>query len=402
MVFMADDIFTKFSPLFEIPKNIIYLDGNSLGPLPKSAAEAISNVTHNEWGKLLIKGWNQSGWMNQPENLGNEIDRLIGAKENSVTVGDTLSLKVYQALASAIQIAPKSGVVLSDEGNFPSDIYIANSLLKQKNLPAVRLVKPDSIATEIKKGDVSILMLTQVDYRTGHVHDIVKLTDIAKKEGIITIWDLAHSIGALCLSVDQDDIDFAVGCTYKYLCGGPGSPAFIYVKPDHIPKIDPEIAGWLGHKYPFKFDLSFLSAPDIRKFRIGTPPVIQMAALEAALKIWREVDMKSFRQQAKKLTSLFIKEIEDLGLDLKLLSPKNPCYRGSQVSFKTSNAYEKMQSLIDNGIIGDYREPNIMRFGFNPLFNSESDSIEAAKKLALIIKESSWKNKKYTKRNLVT
>ena len=402
MVFMADDIFSKFSPLFEIPENLIYLDGNSLGPLPKNASKAISNVTVNEWGKLLIKGWNQSGWMDQPEKLGNNIAKLLGAKKGTVTVGDTLSLKVYQSLASALQITSKRGVVLSDDGNFPSDIYIANSLLKQKNLPPVRLVKPEAIEKELIKGDVSILMLTQVDYRTGRVHDIAKLTDIAKQEGIITIWDLAHSIGALCLNVDKDDIDFAVGCTYKYLCGGPGSPAFIYVKPDHIPKIDPEIAGWLGHKFPFKFDLSFFPATDIRKFRIGTPPVIQMAALEAALKIWEKVDMRSFRKQAKKLTSMFINEVEDLELELKLVSPRDPCHRGSQVSFRTRNAYEKMQSLIDNRVIGDYREPDIMRFGFNPLFNNESDVIEAAKRLGLIIKKSSWRNKKYTKRNLVT
>ena len=399
---MKNDPFLKFNSLFEIPRDLIYLDGNSLGPLPKSAAEAISNVIHNEWGKLLIKGWNQSGWMNQPESLGNEIAGLIGAKQNCISVGDTLSLKVYQALTGALQLAPKSGVVLSDEGNFPSDIYVANSLLKQKNLPPVRLVKSDSLESEIKKGDVSILMLTQVDYRTGYVHDMTRLTNLAKKEGIITIWDLAHSIGSLCLNVDQDKIDFAVGCTYKYLCAGPGSPAFIYVKPNHIPLIEPEISGWLGHKFPFKFDLSFVSASDIRKLRIGTPPVIQMAALKAALAIWEKVDMKSFRQQAQKITQLFIEEIESFELDLELVSPRNPDLRNSQVSFRTKNAYEKMQALIELQVIGDYREPDIMRFGFNPLFNNEGHAIEAAKRLSSIIKDSLWKNKKYTKRNLVT
>ena len=399
---MKNDPFLKFNSLFEIPRDLIYLDGNSLGPLPKSAAEAISNVIHNEWGKLLIKGWNKSGWMNQPESLGNEIAGLIGAKQNCISVGDTLSLKVYQALASALQLAPKSGAVLSDEGNFPSDIYVANSLLKQKNLPPVRLVKSDSLESEIKKGDISILMLTQVDYRTGYVHDMTRLTNLAKKEGIITIWDLAHSIGSLCLNVDQDKIDFAVGCTYKYLCAGPGSPAFIYVKPNHIPLIEPEISGWLGHKFPFKFDLSFVSASDIRKLRIGTPPVIQMAALKAALAIWEKVDMKSFRQQAQKITQLFIEEIESFELDLELVSPRNPDLRNSQVSFRTKNAYEKMQALIELQVIGDYREPDIMRFGFNPLFNNEGHAIEAAKRLSSIIKDSLWKNKKYTKRNLVT
>ena len=399
---MENDVFLKFNSLFEIPKDLIYLDGNSLGPLPKGAAKAISNVTHNEWGKLLIKGWNQSGWMDQPETLGNDIASLIGAKRDCVTVGDTLSLKVYQALASAIQIAPKDGVILSDKGNFPSDIYVANSILKQKNLPPVRLVNTDSLEDEIKKGDVSILMLTQVDYRTGYVHDIEKLTNLAKKEGIVTVWDLAHSVGALCLNVDQHDIDFAVGCTYKFLCGGPGAPAFLYVKPSHIPKIEPEISGWLGHKFPFKFDLSFVPASGIRKFRIGTPPVIQMAALKAALAIWKKVNMKVFRKKAQDITQLFIEEIESLGLDLELISPRNPSLRSSQVSFRTRYAYEKMQALIDHQVIGDYREPDIMRFGFNPLFNNESQAIVAAQKLNFIIKENMWKNKKYTKRKLVT
>ena len=399
---MENDVFLKFNSLFEIPKDLIYLDGNSLGPLPKGAAKAISNVTHNEWGKLLIKGWNQSGWMDQPETLGNDIASLIGAKRDCVTVGDTLSLKVYQALASAIQIAPKDGVILSDKGNFPSDIYVANSILKQKNLPPVRLVNTDSLEDEIRKGDVSILMLTQVDYRTGYVHNIEKLTNLAKKEGIVTIWDLAHSVGALCLNVDQHDIDFAVGCTYKFLCGGPGAPAFLYVKPSHIPKIEPEISGWLGHEFPFKFDLSFVPASGIRKFRIGTPPVIQMAALKAALAIWKKVNMKVFRKKAQDITQLFIEEIESLGLDLELISPRNPSLRSSQVSFRTRYAYEKMQALIDHQVIGDYREPDIMRFGFNPLFNNESQAIVAAQKLNSIIKENMWKNKKYTKRKLVT
>ena len=397
-----NDIFSKYSSLFEIPKDLIYLDGNSLGPLPKTAAAELSNVTYNEWGKLLIKGWNTSGWMNQPETLGNEIADLIGAEKNCITVGDNLSLKVYQALYSALQITNKDGVILSDMGNFPSDIYIANSLLKQKNMPPVRLVKTEMLESEIQKGGISILMLTQVDYRTGYAHDMSKLTALAKKEGIVTIWDLAHSVGALCLNIQQDNIDFAVGCTYKYLCGGPGSPAFIYVNPKHIPLIEPEITGWLGHKFPFKFDLSFLPALDIKKFRIGTPPVLQMAALKAALSIWRTVDMLSFREKAKEITSLFIDEVEKLDLDLCLISPRNPCLRGSQVSLSTKNAYEKMQALIDNNVIGDYREPNIIRFGFNPLFNNENQVLEAVRRLELVIKEGLWKEVKYKKRHLVT
>ena len=356
----------------------------------------------NEWGEQIIKGWNKSNWMTQPDNVGNLIAKLIGADKNSVTVGDTLAIKLFQAISGALQVSKKTGFVLSDESNFPSDLYIANSYLKEKNLSEVKLVNKTKIEDELQKGKISILMLTQVDYRTGELYDLKKINNIAKKMGVITVWDFAHSIGALPLNVREDDVDFAVGCTYKYLCGGPGSPAFIYVSPKYIDKINPIIAGWLGHENPFNFDLNYKPARDIKRFRIGTPPVIQMSALEEALKIWDNVDINFIRKEAQLLTSLFIDKINDLKFDMKLISPRHSDQRGSQVAYVTKNAYEKMQALIDFGVIGDYREPNIMRFGFNPLYNSEEDIIKAVEILNKILKDNLWKNKKYSKRKLVT
>ena len=399
---MVNNLHKKYRPLFQIPENWIYFDGNSLGPLQKTIIKKVSNMISNEWGEQIIKGWNKSNWMTQPDNVGNLIAKLIGADKNSVTVGDTLAIKLFQAISGALQVSKKTGFVLSDESNFPSDLYIANSYLKEKNLSEVKLVNKTKIEDELQKGKVSILMLTQVDYRTGELYDLKKINNIAKKMGVITVWDFAHSIGALPLNVREDDVDFAVGCTYKYLCGGPGSPAFIYVSPKYIDKINPIIAGWLGHENPFNFDLNYKPARDIKRFRIGTPPVIQMSALEEALKIWDNVDINFIRKEAQLLTSLFIDKINDLKFDMKLISPRHSDQRGSQVAYVTKNAYEKMQALIDFGVIGDYREPNIMRFGFNPLYNSEEDIIKAVEILNKILKDNLWKNKKYSKRKLVT
>ena len=399
---MVNSLHKKYRPLFQIPENWIYFDGNSLGPLQKTIIKKVSNMISNEWGEQIIKGWNKSNWMTQPDSVGNLIAKLIGADKNSVTVGDTLAIKLFQAISGALQVSKKTGFVLSDESNFPSDLYIANSYLKEKNLSEVQLVNKTKIEDELQKGKISILMLTQVDYRTGELYDLKKINNIAKKMGVITVWDFAHSIGALPLNVREDGVDFAVGCTYKYLCGGPGSPAFIYVNPKYIDKINPTIAGWLGHENPFNFDLNYKPARDIKRFRIGTPPVIQMSALEEALKIWDNVDINLIRKEAQLLTSLFIDKINDLKFDMRLISPRHSDQRGSQVAYVTKNAYEKMQALIDFGVIGDYREPNIMRFGFNPLYNSEEDIIKAIEILNKIFKDNLWKNKKYSKRKLVT
>ncbi|MGB3556047.1 MAG: aminotransferase class V-fold PLP-dependent enzyme, partial [Jannaschia sp.] len=281
---------------FVLPDGLIYLDGNSLGPLPRGAAERVRRCIEDEWGALLIRGWNEGaggdGWMGWPTRLGDRIGRLIGAAPGSVTLGDTLSIKVYQALASALHLAPAGRrVILSDEGNFPTDLYMAEGLIATLGDGwELRTVAPEAVADALNE-EVAVLMLTQVDYRTGRMHDMADLTARAHGVGAVTIWDLAHSAGAHEVDLNVANADFAIGCTYKYLNAGPGAPAFIHVRPDLLEEVRPALSGWLGHAAPFAFDLGYAPGPGIERMRVGTPPVLQLAALEAALDIWDGVDM---------------------------------------------------------------------------------------------------------------
>ena len=299
--------------LFEIPRNTIYLDGNSLGPLPKGVAEVSNSVIKDQWGKQLRKGWNESNWMNQPLKVGNLIGELVGAPANSVVVGETLSIKLYQALAAAVNLKKGRNVILTDTGNFPSDLYIAEGLIDtlQDNIE-LRIVEPKDLISSINP-EVGVVMLTQVDYRTGRLHDMGKITDLAHKNGSVVLWDLAHSVGALPINLKDCYCDFAVGCTYKFLNGGPGAPAFIYIRPDLIKNCFPILRGWLGHKAPFDFNSQFKRAETIEVMRVGTPPVIQMSILERALEIWSDIGMNKVREISMSLSELFIKKVEENG-----------------------------------------------------------------------------------------
>ena len=381
-----NNIFKEKQSQFQLPENITYLDGNSLGPLPKAALSKIQMATSDEWGKSLIKGWNQNGWMEKPFKLGNKIAKLLKAKKNTIILGDTLSIKQFQALTAAIQIASTPGQILSDTGNFPSDIYIADQYLKHMGFPPLKLVPPEKVADSIINDEISILMLTEVDYRTSRLHDMKALTELAHSKGIITIWDLAHSAGAIEVNLNETNVDFAIGCTYKYICAGPGSPAFLYVRDDHIKKIDPLIAGWLGHESPFSFNSTYIPANNINKFRIGTPPVLQLASLEGAMDLWDGVSIEEVRQEAKRLTELFCQGIRKLNINLHLVSPVDPEKRGNHISFSTEKAYEKMQALIDLNIIGDFRQPNLMRFGINPCLNLQQKPLKQPLKQPLNIR----------------
>lgn len=387
---------------FLIPDNVIYLDGNSLGPLPKEALTRVNNTTRNEWGELLITGWNKAGWMVQPSLVGDRIAKLIGAKTGSVVLGDTLSIKVYQALAAALKMRPERNVILSDTGNFPTDLYMAEGLIKTTERDIeLRTVDPEAVYDSLEKG-IAVLMLTEVDYRTGRKHDMMKLTRKAHELGIVTIWDLAHSAGAIPVDLEGSGTEFAVGCTYKYLNGGPGAPAFIYVRPDLAATVEPCLAGWLGHKSPFDFDLDYTPAPSIDRMRVGTPPVLQIAALDAALNVWDGISLAEIRARSIELSELFIKRVEDSCKELKLVSPRDPHERGSQVSFAFEESYAAMQALIANKVIGDFRAPDIMRFGITPLYLNEQDIEKAAEILKKVIKDKLWDNPKYKTRELVT
>lgn len=388
--------------LFELPDDIIYLDGNSLGPLPKAVPERLAQVATAEWGEQLIKGWNVCGWMAQPAHVGDRIGNLIGAANGTVVMGDTLSIKVFQALAAGLSMRSNRKVILSDNGNFPTDLYMAEGLIRLKDAGyELRTVAPEDVAGAIDD-TIAVVMLTQVDYRTGRMHDMSSITQKAQGAGAVMIWDLAHSAGALPVDMAGSNAEFAVGCTYKYLNGGPGAPAFIYVRPDIADSIDPALAGWLGHAAPFEFELNYRAGSGIERMRVGTPPVLQMAALEAALDVWNGVDMNDLRAASIKLSDAFINGVEAACPDLELISPRDGALRGSQVSFAFENGYAAMQALIDRGVIGDFRAPNVMRFGFTPLYLDEADIRKAVDIVAEVINKRLWDRPEYLAKKAVT
>ena len=387
---------------FTLPDGIIYLDGNSLGPLPKSVAPRLAGMVADEWGQHLIQGWNLDDWMGQPTRVGAQVGRLIGAPDGSVAMGDTLSLKVYQALSAAVQMRPERKVILSDSGNFPSDLYMAQGLIDQlEQGHELRIVSPEQVMDALTD-DVAVVLITQVDYRTGRLHDMAALTAKAQSAGAVMLWDLAHSVGAVPGGLAASGCEFAVGCTYKYLNGGPGAPAFIYVRPDLIDGIRPAMAGWLGHAAPFAFEQTYRPARDIERMRVGTPPVMQMTALEEALRLWDGIDMADIRAASIALSELFIAQVEARCPELRLASPRDPDRRGSQVSFHFANGYAAIQALISKGVIGDFRAPDIMRFGFTPLYIDEADVRRAVDHLQDVLDNRLWDQPAFKTRSRVT
>ena len=394
--------FSKTRSFFYLPEGMTYLDGNSLGPLPLSARERVDRLMREEWGQLLIKGWNQAGWMTMPRRIGDRVGKLIGAPPGTVVMGDTLSIKVYQALASALELVPERKVILSDSGNFPSDLYMAQGLLGSLGQGhRLKIVEPEEVEAAIDE-TVAVLMLTEVDYRTGRLHDMKALTRKAHSLGVVTLWDLAHSAGALPVDLAEAEADFAVGCTYKYLNGGPGAPAFIYVTPRYADKVRPALSGWLGHEQPFAFDLTYRPGGGIDRMRVGTPPILGLAALDAALDAWEDVDMQDVRRQSIRLCDLFVTEVERRCPALELASPRDGQKRGSQISFLHPEGYAIMQALISRGVIGDFRAPNAIRFGFTPLYIGEADVLRATDVLEDIMTNRLWDSAEYKQRALVT
>lgn len=394
--------FTATRDAFVLPEGMIYLDGNSLGPLPKAAAARVAQTVTAEWGQMLITGWNKAGWMDQPARVGDRIARLIGAEPGTVVMGDTLSIKVYQALASALAMNPARRVILSDSGNFPSDLYMAEGLCRTLGTEyELRVVEPEAVLDAIDES-VAVTLITEVDYRTGRRHDMAAITARAHEQGALTIWDLAHSAGALPVDLAGVGADFAVGCTYKYLNSGPGGPAFIYVAPRHAETARPALSGWLGHESPFAFDLAYRPGRGIERMRVGTPPVLQLAALEAALDVWDKVDLADLRAASLSLTDQFIAEVESTCPDLTLATPRAHDRRGSQVSFRHPQGYAIMQAMIARGVIGDFRAPDILRFGFTPLFIGAEDVAKAVEILAEVMAKRLWDRPEYQTRAKVT
>jgi kynureninase len=407
----AQDALAPLRHQFSLPEGVIYLDGNSLGVLPKTAAARAAQVVTEEWGVGLIRSWNTAGWMELPQRIGNKIARLVGAGEGELVVADSTSVNLFKVLSAALRIAqsdnPQRKVILSERSNFPTDLYIAESLAQQHGM-TLQLVDADEIGKHLDD-KLAVLMLTQVNYRTGRVHDMAALTAAAHQAGALTVWDLAHSAGALPVDLTGSGADFAVGCGYKYLNGGPGAPAFVWASPRHAERFWQPLAGWLGHAAPFDFTSDYRPAPGINRYICGTPPVISLAVLECGLDTVLAAEphggMQALRAKSVALTELFIQLVEARcgGHGLTLASPRDSAQRGSQVSFAhQTDGYAIMQALIARGVIGDFRAPDILRFGFTPLYVRFVDVWDAVEHLVQVMEAGEWKQPRFQVRSAVT
>ncbi len=404
--------------LFELPAGTIYLDGNSLGALPRATAGRVQQVIREEWGADLIQSWNKAGWITLPQRVGNKIGRLIGAGPGEVIAADSTSINLYKVLSVALMLAragaPQRRVIVSERDNFPTDLYIAESLARQHGCE-LRLVEGDEIAAHLND-ELAVLMLTQVHYRTGRLHDMAALNAAAHAAGALVVWDLAHSAGALPVDLHGGGVadqaaDFAVGCGYKYLNGGPGAPAFVWLHPRHAARMDAErlwqpLSGWLGHAAPFAFTPDYQPAGGVARFVCGTPSVIGMSALECGVDTVLAAEplggMAALQQKSLALTGLFIQLVEQRcaghGLQVQAATP-----RGSQVSlWREEGAYAIVQALIARGVVGDYRAPGILRFGFTPLYLSHADVWEAVEQLVQVLQSGEWRQPRFNQHAAVT
>jgi kynureninase len=389
---------------FVIPDGVIYLDGNSLGPLPRAAASRLGRTIELEWGQDLIKSWNSAGWFDMPLRLGDRVGALIGAAPGQTVVCDTTSINLYKAVHAAMGLRPDRNVVIAEADSFPTDLYIIEGAMASAGRPMQRrLVGADGSSIEaLLDQRVAVVVLSQVDYRTGALLDIAAITRQAHAAGALMVWDLCHSAGVMEVAFDRHAIDFAVGCTYKYLNGGPGSPAFISVAAVHQAAARHPLSGWWGHAEPFAFDRDFRPDAGIRRFLCGTPPIISLRGVEAALDALQGVEVAALREKSLALTELFIARVTTLLPGLDIVTPRQRSLRGSQVAIAFDHGYSVVQAMIERGAIGDFRAPDIMRFGFAPLYLRFRDVWDAAEILAECIRAEVWREPRYSQRLAVT
>ncbi|MCT7377220.1 kynureninase [Chelativorans salis] len=390
---------------FSLPEGVIYLDGNSLGPASPAVFNELAKAAREEWGEGLIRSWNSAGWFDLPVELGDRIGRLIGATPGQTVVCDTTSINIYKALHAAMGLRRGRSVIVAEGSSFPTDLYMAEGVISTQ--PDARLLLEGVDAPTIEElidDRVAVVLVNHVNYKTGELRDMAALTQRAHEAGALVVWDLCHSAGALVVDLDGARVDFAVGCTYKYLNGGPGSPAFIYVAQRHQAEARQPLSGWWGHARPFAFEPRFDADAGIRKFQCGTQPVLSLRALKAALDIWDTVDMAAVREKSLALTDIFIRLVEAkcAPFGLALESPRGGAKRGSQVSFTHDHAYEIVQALIARGVIGDFRSPAIMRFGFAPLYLRYLDVWQAVEILEEALRTEVWKDERFAARAAVT
>ena len=423
---LALDAADPLAPLrdeFALPDGLIYLDGNSLGVLPKATPARIAQVVQHEWGCDLIRSWNSAGWIDLAQRIGAKIGTLVGAGAGELIVGDSTSVNLYKTLKSAVLLGAPSATrkyIVSERSNFPTDLYIADSVAREHGL-ALKLVEADELSAHLND-ELAVLMLTHVNYRTGRLHDMAAITAAAHAAGALVIWDLCHSAGAVPVDLTRADADFAVGCGYKYLNGGPGAPAFVWAHPRHTARMDREqlrqpLSGWLGHAAPFEFTTDYRPALGIQRFVCGTPPVLSMAALECGVDVFLKANahggIQALRHKSIALTALFTDFVEArcAGHGLTLVTPRDPALRGSQVSFAHANGLRVMQALIARGVIGDFRSgtadappesSDLLRFGFTPLYTRFVDGWDAVEHLHAVLTSGEWREARFNQRAAVT
>jgi len=384
----VEDPLASIREQFDLPPRLTYLDGNSLGAMPREARNRLSEAM-SQWAHGLISSWNNAGWADAPIRVGDKIGRLLGARPSEVVLGDTTSVNLYKALNAALSLH-RGGAILTDEQNFPTDLYIAEAVAKKWGVQ-LRRVPRNQLGEAIQHG-VAVVTATHVDYRTGHMLDLRELTKAAHDAGALFVWDLCHSAGAVPLDLNGADADLAVGCTYKFLNGGPGAPAYLFAARRFHGDLNNPIPGWFGHDQPFDFDSGYRPAPDARRFLTGTPAILSVAALEAAIDLWLTIDIALVRSKSLVLADLLIDQVrrQSEGFGLELASPEDPATRGSQVSFRHPNAYGIVRALAEVGVVGDHRPPDIARFGLTPLYTRYVDMWDAAEKLSEVLRQRTY------------
>ena len=416
----AQDPLRTLRDLFDLPPGVIYLDGNSLGALPRAVPARVAHVVAQQWGQDLIKSWNSAGWFALPRRVGDRIAPLIGAGGGEVVATDTTSINLYKVLSAALNIAaqdaPGRRTIVSERSNFPTDLYIAEALCRERGC-TLKLIEPHEVAASLTP-DVAVLMLTHVNYRTGAMHDMAAVTAAAHAAGALVVWDLCHSAGAVPVDLSGAQADFAVGCGYKYLNGGPGAPAFVWVHPRHVARCWQPLAGWWGHAQPFAFTPDYQPAMDITRYQCGTQPIVSLSALDCALDVFAAAEklggMAALRAKSLALTDLFIDAVEALCPGaFTLVTPREPARRGSQVcltptdALPAGSAYAIVQALIARGVIGDFRagdaqQPDILRFGFTPLYLSFDNVLGAAQALAEVVRTREYAQARFHHKQAVT
>lgn len=401
----AADPLRGYRDQFALAEGLIYLDGNSLGAASMAAFAELETAAKEEWGRDLIKSWNTAGWFQLPLELGDRVGRLIGAAPGQTVVCDTTSLNIYKALHAAMSLRPGRNVIVAEAASFPTDLYVAEGVASTRPGTELRLEGIDAERIEdLIDSKVAVVLVNHVNYKSGELRDMAALTKKAHDAGAVIVWDLCHSAGALPVDLDGANVDFAVGCTYKYLNGGPGSPAFVYAAKRHHDSIVQPLSGWWGHARPFAFEHRFAAGSGMLRFLCGTQPVLSLRALKGALDIWETVDMPALREKSLALTDLFIRLVEErcgkYGVELE--TPRDRTLRGSQVSFVHKGAYEVMQALIERGVIGDFRAPSTMRFGFTPLYVGYRDLFDAVNVLEDILRTETWRDARFAVRGAVT